>query len=219
MDYARQQRDPTRHAIGIAFVVALHALVIYALFFGLARQAVEIIKKPLNATIIEEIKAPPPPPPPPPKRIVETPKAQAPEQPYVPPPDIPVAAPTQAEPVISAPTTTPPPAPVAIAPPAVVAPPAPPPPKPAVRQGVSCSKMDKPAFPREAIRARIEKGKVDAILTIDEKGNVTDVRIVSADPPRVFERVVRDTLIDWKCSADGSKYQASVEINFTLKDE
>ena len=62
MDFARQQRDPTRHIIGIVFVVLVHALVIYALVTGLARKAVEVIKKPINATIIEEIKAPPPPP-------------------------------------------------------------------------------------------------------------------------------------------------------------
>ena len=77
MDYARQQRDPTKHAIGIVFVVAVHVLVVYALVSGLARKAVEVIKKPLSATIIEEIKAPPPPPPPPPpKRIVEPPKVR-----------------------------------------------------------------------------------------------------------------------------------------------
>ena len=104
MDYARQQRDPTKHAIGIAFVVLFHLLIIYALMTGLARTMVEVIKKPLSATIIEEIKAPPPPPPPP-KKIVEAPKVQAPVQTYVPPPDIPVPT-TTAEPVISAPTTT-----------------------------------------------------------------------------------------------------------------
>ena len=97
MDYARQQRDPTKHAIGIGFVVAVHVLVVYALLTGLARKAVEVIKKPLSATIIEEIKAPPPPPPPPPppKRIVEPPKA-APVETYVPPPDSPVATPQTA---------------------------------------------------------------------------------------------------------------------------
>ena len=79
--------------------------------------------------------------------------------------------------------------------------------------------MDKPTFPREAIKARVERGKVDAILTIDEKGNVANVRIVSAEPPRVFDRAVQDTLIDWKCVGEGAKYQASVEINFSLKDE
>ena len=95
MDYARQQRDPARHAIGIGFVVLVHALVIWALIAGLGRAVVEVIKKPLNATIIEEIKAPPPPPPPP-KKIEVVPKVLAPVQPYVPPPDVPVTS--QAEP-------------------------------------------------------------------------------------------------------------------------
>ena len=62
MDFARQQRDPTRHLIGISVVILVHAIVIYALVTGLARRAVEVIKKPLTATIIEEIKLPPPPP-------------------------------------------------------------------------------------------------------------------------------------------------------------
>ena len=48
MDYARRQRDPTRHMLGIAFVVLLHALVIYALVTGLARKVVEVIKKPID---------------------------------------------------------------------------------------------------------------------------------------------------------------------------
>jgi protein TonB len=123
-------------------------------------------------------------------------------------------------PVIANVAPTPPPEPVAIAPPVVVAPPAPPAPaKPAIRQGVSCTKRDSPTFPREAIRAQVQRGRVNAILSIDEKGNVTDVRIASSEPPRVFDRAVRDTLSEWKCVGEGTKYQASVEINFTLKDE
>jgi protein TonB len=218
MDYAKRQRDPTRHVIGIAFVVLFHILVIYALMTGLASKAIQVIKKPLNATIIEEIKLPPPPPPPPPPpKRVETPKIQTPVQPYVPPPDIPPPV-APSEPVISAPTTVVPTEPAVIAPPVVAAPPAPPA-KPSIRQGVSCQKQDAPTFPREAIRARVEKGKVNVLMSIDEKGSVTDVRITSADPPRVFDRVVHDTLMEWKCVGDGTKYQASVEINFTLKDE
>ncbi len=217
MDFARQQRDPTRHLIGITFVILVHVLVIWALLTGLGKRVVEVIKKPLTATIIEEIKLPPPPPPPPPPpKKIEPPKPVI-EQPYVPPPEVTPPTPPPAEPVIANVAPTPPPEPVVIAPPAVVAPPAPP--KPAIRQGVSCSKRESPAFPREAIRAQVQKGRVNAILTIDEKGNVADVRIASSDPPRVFDRVVRDTLADWKCVAEGSKYQASVEINFTLKDE
>src|SRR6266446_388447 len=107
MDFARRQRDPARHIVGIVFVVLVHVLVIYALVTGLARKAVEGIKKPINATIIQEIKAPPPPPPPPPPKKIEPPRVQPVVQPYVPPPDIPVPT-TQSEPVISSVTTTPP---------------------------------------------------------------------------------------------------------------
>jgi protein TonB len=123
-------------------------------------------------------------------------------------------------PVIANVAPTPPPEPVVIAPPpppVVIAPPAPP--KPAIRQGVSCTKKDSPPFPREAIRAQVQRGRVNAVLTIDEKGNVADVQITTSDPPRVFDRVVRDTLAEWKCVGEGAKYKASVEINFTLKDE
>jgi protein TonB len=221
MDYARRQRDPTRHLIGIAVVVLAHVLVVYALMTGLARTAVEVIKKPLSATIIEEIKAPPPPPPPPPpKRIVEPPKVQAPVETYVPPPDIPVPTP-QAEPVISAPiTTTPPVEPHVIAPPppVVEAPPPPAPPKPAIRRGITRLSGDDPTYPRAAIRAGIDKGKVLARVMIDEKGNVYEVVIVSADPPRHFDRAVIDALKDWKFNAEGEKYVGEVEVSFRLKD-
>ncbi len=218
MDYARQQRDPTKHAIGIAFVVLMHLLVIYALLTGLGRTMIEVIKKPLTATIIEEIKAPPPPPPPPPKKIVETPKVQAPQETYVPPPDIPVPT-TSSAPVISAVTSTAPTEPHVIAPPAVVAPPAPPaPPKPAVRRGIARIAGDDPVYPRAAIKAGIDKGTVLARVMIDEKGNVYDVIIVKADPPRHFTQTVIDALKEWKFHAEGEKYVGEVEINFSLKD-
>ena len=216
MDFARQQRDPARHLIGIAFVVLVHAIVIYALVTGLARKAVEVIKKPLTATIIEEIKPPPPPPPPPPKKIIEAPKLQPIIQPYVPPPDIPLPTPPPAEPVISAVTPTPPIEPPVIAPPAPVVVPAP---KPAVRKGLVPVEIIKPIYPREAIRAGIQSGKVVCLLNVDEKGNVTEVKIKSSEPPRVFDREVVRTLMLWKFIPDGEKYVAEVEVNFTLKDE
>jgi protein TonB len=78
--------------------------------------------------------------------------------------------------------------------------------------------MDKPSFPREAIRGGVQKGQVVAVLTINDKGAVSDIQIESANPPRVFDRVVRDTLTSWKCSAEGQPYKARVEINFSLTD-
>ncbi len=213
MDFARQQRDPARHLIGIAFVILVHAIVIYALVTGLARKAIEVIKKPLSATIIEEIKAPPPPPPPPPpKRIVEPPKAV--QQPYVPPPDVPV--PTQTtEPVISAVTATPPTEPVVIAPPAPPVVEAPPP-KPAVRRGITPIFRVEPVYPREAIKDNIAGGKVVARLQVDEKGHVTNVTIVEANPRRVFDREVIRALSQWKFKPEGDRYIAEIEITFVL---
>ena len=222
MDYARRQRDPTRHMLGIAFVVLLHALVVYALVTGLARKAVEVIKKPITATIIEEIKAPPPPPPPPPpKRIIQQPKLEVPVMPYVPPPDIPPPPQVIETPAITAVTPEPPKQEYVIAPPPppVVVEPAPPaPPRPAVRRGIARLAGDDPVYPREAIRAGVPKGRVVVRLQIDEKGNVTDVNIVSSDPPRVFDKAVRSALEGWKFRADGEKYTGEVEINFQLRD-
>jgi periplasmic protein TonB len=214
MDFAQQQRNPTRHLVGMAFVILLHVLVIYALVTGLARKAVEVIKKPLTATIIEEVKLPPPPPPPPPRKIIEPPKVPVPVQPYVPPPDIPVPTPPS-EPVISAPTTTVPTEPHVIAPP-VQAPPAP---KPAIRKGITPLVKVEPVYPREAIRAGIAKGRVVARLFIDEKGLVSEVKIIESDPPGVFNKEVTRALSQWKFQAEGEKFVGEVELTFTLKDE
>jgi protein TonB len=223
MDFARQQRDPTRHLIGITFVIVLHALILWAMVSGLARKAVEVIKKPITATIIEEIKAPPPPPPPPPKKIVDAPPPpSATPQPYVPPPDI--APPVvQSGPAITAVTPEPPPkqeykieAPPP-PPPKVEAPPAPPP-KPAVRRGITPVTREDPVYPRAAIRAGIDKGRVLARVNIDEQGNVTDVIIVSADPPRHFDSAVREALSKWRFKAEGEKYVGEIEVVFSLKD-
>lgn len=123
-----------------------------------------------------------------------------------------------AEPVISAPAITPPPQPYVIAPPPpVVVEAPPPPPKPAVRKGIKPIKQVEPVYPRAAMRLGIEKGHVVARLNIDEKGNVTSVTIVSADPPKHFDKAVIDALMEWKFSAEGDKYVGEIEVNFTAQ--
>ena len=214
MDYAQQQRDPTKHAIGVAFVILMHVLLIWALLSGLGRAIVEVVKKPLTATIIEELKLPPPPPPPPPKKVIEQPKIQPPVQTYVPPPDVPV--PTNTAPTITETTTVAPTEPHVIAPPPVIAPPAPP--KPAVRRGVTKIAGEDPTYPRSAIKANIDRGQVIARVYVDEAGNVTEVVIVSAVPARHFDRAVIEALSTWKFKPEGEKYVAEVELNFSLKD-
>jgi protein TonB len=195
-------------------VILLHVLVIYALISGLARKAVDVIKKPMTATIIEEIKLPPPPPPPP-KRVIEPPKVQPVQvQPYVPPPEVQVTAPTTPN-VISAPSITPPTEPHVIAPPApTVAPVA----KPAIRKGLVPLEKVEPVYPREAIRAGVAKGRVVVRLYIDEKGLVTEVKIVEADPPGVFNKEVTRALSQWKFHPEGEKFVGEVELTFVLKD-
>jgi TonB family protein len=84
-------------------------------------------------------------------------------------------------------------------PPVVEAPPAPPPPpKPAVRRGIVPIEREDPVYPKDAIKRQISKGRVVARLNIDEKGNVTDINIIVSDPPRVFDRSVREALEKWK---------------------
>jgi protein TonB len=203
-----------RHVVGIVFVVAVHVLVIYALASGLARQALLVVKKPLDATIIEELKLPPPPPPPP-KRIDQPPPPPPPDT-YVPPPDMPVTtAPTGPTITVVTPELPKAPAPVVEAP----KPPPPPPPKPAIRRGgqLEIVTRESLSFPREAERAGVEKGTVVARMQIDGDGNVTDVQIVSSDPPRVFDKEVRRALSMWKFKADGEKYVAEIEVGFKLQ--
>jgi len=218
MDFARRQRDPKRHLVGFSFVILLHVLVIWGLMTGLGRKAIEVIKKPISATIVEEIKKPPPPPPPPPKKIIEQPKIQAPVQPYVPPPDIPPPPQPQVEaPVIQSSPVPPPEAYVIAPPPPVIAPPAPPP-KPAIQQAaVTCPNQEKPTFPRDAMRRGVERGEVAATLSIDENGNVTDVNITSSVPPGAFDRAVKETLGSWKCVGQGEKIRARAIITFRME--
>lgn len=86
--------DPRRKAVGWGVVVAVHAFIGWALVSGTARKGLELIKKPMEAAVIQEviIPPPPPPPPPPPKKIEppkpEMPKVVAPPPPYVPPPEV-----------------------------------------------------------------------------------------------------------------------------------
>ncbi len=64
LDYRYQPRDPARRVKGLVAVIALHAFLGYALVSGMARQGLNLIKKPLEAVVIQEVIIPPPPPPP-----------------------------------------------------------------------------------------------------------------------------------------------------------
>ena len=208
MDYASREFRPGRHFPSIAAVVVLHIILGWALVNGLARKIVEVIKAPIETKIIEEIKKPPPdvPPPPPPKLA-------APPPPFIPPPEINIQAPppppTQ---TITTVTTAPPPP----GPPPVIAPQVAPP-QPAIRKEYRASYRVDPVFPRQAQKDGIS-GRVVAHVYVAPAGNVTDVKIVSAQPPRIFDREVIRALSQWKFNPEPVGFIGEYEIVFNLKD-
>ncbi len=207
MDYAESQRSFGKHAPSIIMVGVLHLAIGYALVTGLARKVVEVIKAPLETKIIEEIKKPPPdqPPPPPPKMA-------PPPPPFIPPPEINIQVPTVTQaPTITTVTTTPPPAP----PPPVAAPA--PAPQPLVRKEYKASYRVEPTFPREALR-KGTSGRVIAHVVVSPAGTVTEVRIIQANPPRLFDREVIRALSQWKFNPEPVGFIGEYDIVFKLTD-
>lgn len=119
-----QAHDPAHRYRGIAVVIGLHLLLAWGLISGTAHKTLEILKKPLQAVVIQEVSLPPPPPPPAPKEI-RPPEPLAPKV-TTPPPvvqDAPV--PSAARPMESVPEPVPPSVKPMPSPPVVEAPVAP----------------------------------------------------------------------------------------------
>jgi protein TonB len=70
-------------------------------------------------------------------------------------------------------------------------------------------------YPPEAEAAHIE-GHVKVRLSVDVEGNVTDVEILLAEPPGVFEAAVLEGVRQYKFKRDGSTYKADQEIIFKI---
>ena len=170
MDYAQQQRNPSKHLTGFMVVVVLHIILGYALINGLARKIVEVVKGPIETKIIEEVK---PPPPPPPENLPPPPKMAPPPPSFVPPPEVQIANPPPA-PSITVTREAPPPAPpVSIAPPpAPTAPPAPPVARTAIPARIDVSACEKPEYPAAATRAEAT-GTTKIRFTVDATGKVS----------------------------------------------
>ena len=208
-DYRDTQSSGTaRRTQTIIVVGVLHVLVGYALVSGLARKVVEVIKAPIETKIIEEVRKPPPDTPPPPP-----PKLATPPPPFIPPPEINIQTPIQQAQTITTVTTTKPPP----GPPPKAAPPAPTQ-APAVRKNVKpVGEIVRPVFPRQAIRDGVQSGTVVAHLVIRPDGSVSEVRIISAKPPRIFDREVQRALSQWRFAPEPVGFVGEVEIEFKLE--
>jgi protein TonB len=199
VDFAQQQRSPTRHVVGFGIVIVMHILLGWALVSGLARKVVEVIKAPIETKIIEEVK----PPPPPPENLPPPPKFAPPPPSFVPPPEVVVNPPPAPAPTITTTTVAPPPAPVTIAPPPapVEAPPAPPPPvraaaKPAIANVAQCAPRNED-YPTAALRAEAT-GITKIRFTIDGQGKLVKSDVVksagSSREHRMLDRIAQEKL-------------------------
>jgi len=207
------QQDPSRRVKGIVIVIVVHALIGYALVSGMARTGLNLLKKPLEAVVIQEVIIPPPPPPPPPKKVEklpDAPKVEAPPPPFVPPPDVPPPV-TSNAPVIQS-VSTPPPAPAVIAPPPPPAPPVATGPK-RTSIGLACPTQVAPEMPRKALQDGTE-GVVKAQIHI-KGGSIVDVTILSG--PRVFHAAVKAAMLQYKCVTDDGDVIATQEFNFKVE--
>jgi len=204
MNFAQEQRDPRRHLAGISTVILIHALAIYALSNGLAHKVVDALKKPLDVSIIDELKKTPPPPPPkvvePPPKVIEPPPA------FIPPTEVQIQAPP---PVIAVTAPTPPPAPV-IAPPA---PPVPAPPRVA-SVGVVCpdhvAVLGKIQVPPQAQGL---SGKVLVEFLVNASGSISEVTIVKSSN-RVFNNLATTAVGQLHCVGQGQNVRVQVPFVF-----
>ena len=194
MDFAEQQRNPGKHAVGIAIVLALHLVLGWALVNGLAQRLVEVIKSPLETKIIEEVK---PPPPPPPENLPPPPKFAPPPPSFVPPPEVNVNPPPTPQATITTTTVAPPPAPFTPAPPptaVVAAPPAPPAPAVRTEPKLDFNVCEKPEYNAAARRAEAQ-GAVTVLYTMDTGGSISNATVEkSAGPSREHKMLDRLTL-------------------------
>ncbi len=63
--------------------------------------------------------------------------------------------------------------------------------------GSKVLKQVEPAYPKQASDRRIE-GEVRVMFDIDEDGRIENIRIVSSNPPRLFDREVKVALKKWR---------------------
>jgi len=149
--------------VGIAFVVALHVAIIYALVTVLAHHDVALPPAPIETKIISAPQPETPPPTPPPLPQFATPPPL-----FVPPPEVNVAAPPP--PQSTAPTVT-----TTIAPstPAPTAPPA------RVQPHLDLAHSSQPDYPPEARRLG-EQGSLVLQVLVEPDGRVSDSKLVQS---------------------------------------
>ena len=73
-----------------------------------------------------------------------------------------------------------------------------------------------PPFPVEGVRQGLQTGFVKARMTIDARGNVSNVEILESRPITAFGRETRLTLKDWKFNPGTPNRTYDIELSFKL---
>ena len=202
-----QPRNPSRQLIGFTGVVVLHLAIVYGLVNGLGRQAIEIIRQPLETKIIEELKPPPPDAAPPPLKLAPPPP------PYIPPPDVHIEAPVSSNAIVAVTTIRPaePPPVVHAAPPAEVVHVA-----PVIDAARSCRQPEYPPVSRR----NEETGTVVLQFLIDVDGKALDSKVETSSGYARLDAAARDALqlCQFKPgTADGKPERAWGRIRYTWR--
>ncbi len=210
MDFADDRKMSLNTMIGIAIVILLHVILVYALVSGLATSAIDVIKKPLEIKIIQ---AAAPPPPPPPAMTPPPPKLTIPPPPYIPPPIIQVQQPTPPPPVFAVTTSVKPPPPAQMAP----APPAPA--APSTDVGVVCPNIGSIAgrladsFQDIADNDSIDSASVVVEFSIGPGGQVSGAHVVSSTFPGVNELAL-EGVAQLRCNGQGQTVEVRAPFSF-----
>lgn len=206
------QEQPASNTAGLAIVLLLHLILGYALVNGLGRQVINVLSKPLNVAIIEEMKTLPPPPPP--KVLAPTARAVAPLPSFVPPPEVQVAAPLTQNVITTG--SQPDPAPVPV--PAVVAPPAPITP-PAVSVKLACPNhvevRSHLPYPSQAQQMGLS-GDVVIEFTVGVGSQIKDVTVVKSTSP-LFNNAAINAVNQLRCIGQGQDVRVRVPFAFRVE--
>ena len=205
------QRTQTKRLPGLLMVLALHAVLLWLIQSGLARQAITLTQESVEALLLTDAA-----PPPPPVAAPKTPPPKTPLPPVIQPPT------TAATAVITTPTAP------AISKAAPVAPTqsTAPPPAPslsirtgaAIQPGASCAKPDYPS----ASRRLEEEGTVSLKFLIGADGRVLQAEIEKTSGFPRLDEAARNALS--KCqfrpgTVDGKAEQSWASIKYTWRLE
>jgi protein TonB len=75
-----------------------------------------------------------------------------------------------------------------------------------------------PEFPSAATKKGVTSGSVKAQIQIGPDGKVTDVVILEAAPPKLFDKAVIEALMEWRFEGSGEKQTHELKLVFNSED-